>query len=296
MVNINYSFIIPHHNSPELLNRCLDSIPQRDDIEIIVVDDNSDIDKRPVINRADVVFIQIEKDESKGAGRARNFGLRVATGKWLLFSDCDDIYEDGFINVLDKYVDAEDIDVLYYDVYYAWDLKQQNEMWPQKYSSAIRQYLSNKDSKYWLLMVKHIIQAPWNFMLRLDYVKKINAKFEEISKGNDAYFHHYVSMNTNRCEVIPDKVYYWLYNENSITHQKRTREYYMSSIQHNVKIVKILVEAQAWNTIKPFYRGFAKVYSDHGFIFAIRYMFAKAFSGVSWLKIWYNKFVMKISL
>lgn len=37
----NYSFIIPHHNSPDLLNRYLKSIPQREDIEIIVVDDNS---------------------------------------------------------------------------------------------------------------------------------------------------------------------------------------------------------------------------------------------------------------
>ena len=50
----NYSFVIPHHNSPTLLNRCLDSIPQREDIEIIVVDDNSDADKKPQEDRPDV--------------------------------------------------------------------------------------------------------------------------------------------------------------------------------------------------------------------------------------------------
>ena len=41
---INYSVIIPHKNIPKLLQRCLDSIPVRDDLQVIVVDDNSDLD------------------------------------------------------------------------------------------------------------------------------------------------------------------------------------------------------------------------------------------------------------
>ncbi len=39
---ILWSIIVPHHNIPQLLERCLDSIPERDDIQIIVIDDNSD--------------------------------------------------------------------------------------------------------------------------------------------------------------------------------------------------------------------------------------------------------------
>ena len=35
---INYSVIIPHHNCPDLLSRLIDSIPDRDDIQIVVVD------------------------------------------------------------------------------------------------------------------------------------------------------------------------------------------------------------------------------------------------------------------
>ena len=37
---INYSIIIPHKNIPDLLQRCLDSIPRREDVQIID-DDNS---------------------------------------------------------------------------------------------------------------------------------------------------------------------------------------------------------------------------------------------------------------
>ena len=38
-----YSIIVPHKNCVPLLQRCLNSIPQRDDIQIIVVDDVSDL-------------------------------------------------------------------------------------------------------------------------------------------------------------------------------------------------------------------------------------------------------------
>ena len=101
-IMINYSFIIPHHNSPKLLERCLDSIPQRNDIEIIVVDDNSDADKKAYSYRGDVRIINIDVEHTKGAGRARNYGMKEARGKWILFADCDDFYIDGFLEELDK--------------------------------------------------------------------------------------------------------------------------------------------------------------------------------------------------
>lgn len=43
--DINYSIIIPHKNTPDLLQYCLDSIPVRDNVLVIVVDDNSDTNK-----------------------------------------------------------------------------------------------------------------------------------------------------------------------------------------------------------------------------------------------------------
>ena len=92
MSTINYSFIIPHKNSVKLLNRCLDSIPQREDIEIIVVDDNSD--EKPIVKRT-VEVVYLTYKESNGAGKARNIGITKAKGRWLLFADCDDYYVNG---------------------------------------------------------------------------------------------------------------------------------------------------------------------------------------------------------
>ena len=60
-----YSIIIPYKNCPALLNRCIDSIPQRDDVQIIVVDDNSDDDKKPNIIRNDVELVMLDAEHSQ---------------------------------------------------------------------------------------------------------------------------------------------------------------------------------------------------------------------------------------
>ena len=45
-----FSIIIPHKEIPDLLMRCLKSIPVSEDIQVIVVDDNS--------SEADVIFFK----------------------------------------------------------------------------------------------------------------------------------------------------------------------------------------------------------------------------------------------
>lgn len=94
MDEFNYTIIIPHKNCPDLLYRCLASIPRRDNLQIIIVDDNSDFEKVdfetfPGLNEPCVEVYYTK--EGKGAGYARNVGLKHAKGKWLIFVDADDI-------------------------------------------------------------------------------------------------------------------------------------------------------------------------------------------------------------
>ena len=103
-----FSVIIPHYGIPELLRRCLASIPQREDLQVIVVDDASDLtqeekDNYPGLDREGcrVIFTT----EAGGAGYARNVGLRHATGKWLLFMDSDDFFLESCLRLLEKHYD-----------------------------------------------------------------------------------------------------------------------------------------------------------------------------------------------
>ena len=111
-----FTVIIPHKNTPVLLQRCLDSIPLRDDLEVIVVDDDSDpaivdFDHFPGKERKDTTVI-FDKS-GKGAGHARNIGLEHAKGKWLLFADADDYFYPEAFYELDKFKDS-DYDIVYF--------------------------------------------------------------------------------------------------------------------------------------------------------------------------------------
>ena len=72
-----------------------------------------DFDNYPGRDREDVTLI-FDKT-GKGAGYARNIGLVNASGKWVFFSDSDDIFITENLNtVLNKYSES-DADIIYFN-------------------------------------------------------------------------------------------------------------------------------------------------------------------------------------
>lgn len=115
MSQINYSIIIPHRNTPDLLRKCLDSIPVRSDVQVIVVDDNSDSGKVDFGNFPRWPGENYEyylTKEGRGAGFARNVGMEHVRGKWILFADADDFFHPCLSDLMNKYVDS-DADILF---------------------------------------------------------------------------------------------------------------------------------------------------------------------------------------
>ncbi len=225
---INYSFIIPHKNSPILLKRCLDSIPIRRDIEVIVIDDDSsNVDWNLInINQRENTKLIITH-EGKGAGYVRNVGMGYARGKWILFADCDDYYLNGFIDVLDKYKD-KDIDVLYFN----FDESHQPEKRKFKLCHVYDKY-SNTD--YENKIIKYRITPPWNKMISKKYIDKYLIRFEEVSKGNDVLFSFMVGFFTNNIIVESIKLYCYDFNPQSITNERKTIQGYMTYLRGYLK-------------------------------------------------------------
>lgn len=226
---IYYSFVIPHHNTPELLQRLIDSIPQREDIEIIVVDDNSDEDKKACIFRRGVKIIDLDGEHTKGAGHARNIGMDSATGKWLLFADADDFYKHGFIDVLDVYKD-DDIEMLFYNV----DSVDCETLLPGRINRAayhqkmIDDYDESENSRNNLLFLGF---GPWRKMLRMSYVKRLGFQFEEIPKDNDHLFALETSYFARRWKVDNRVLYSLTFHNGSITYGKMTKDKYIAHFQ-----------------------------------------------------------------
>ena len=89
------SFIITTYNiDDEMLRSCIDSILRlslsRDDREIILVDDGSDLP--PLTSISDIIdeIIYI-RQRNQGLSAARNRGLQIANGEYIQFVDGDDM-------------------------------------------------------------------------------------------------------------------------------------------------------------------------------------------------------------
>lgn len=229
---INYSFIIPHKNTPELLKRCVNSIPERKDIQIIVVDDNSDKDKKPNLQREGLEIVLLDNVQSNGAGHARNVGLEHAKGQWLLFADSDDYYKEGFLKILDHYKDSE-IDVLYYSYEYRDGIT--GKLLPDlPYKDFYVSYDGTPNS---IAQIKYRVKVPWNKMVSRKFVVKKHIQFEESLNGNDIFFSLCVGYYSNNNYVDKEPVYVYLKNENSLVNSKKKETHiYICKIRHKFQL------------------------------------------------------------
>ena len=219
---MNYSIIVPHKNAPELLQRCIASIPQRDDVQIIVVDDNSDERKKPDVKRKGVEVILLDSVNSNGAGHARNVGLSHAKGKWILFADCDDYYHNGFMDILEEHVGCP-VDVVFYSCTRTDD--KGNVVSVEKLD----------DSQ--IDMIKYKRHEPWGKMIRKSFIDDYNIHFEECINGNDIFFSQQVGYFCKQYLLENRPVYNYVLNPSSLLHRKRnSNAFYLCILNHRVQL------------------------------------------------------------
>lgn len=182
-----FSIIIPHYNVPDLLMRCLESIPVSEDIQVIVVDDNSPgadtyLKRYPELSRPNLEFIRTT--EGKGAGYARNVGLDHAKGRWLLFADADDFYVDNMYDLINAHYNS-DADVIYFKKrsVYSCDISKPSPRDPTL-NKLVDSFLNNNDQ----MSIRVGYGAPWGKMIRKSLVDRFQLRFDEVKYSNDKYF------------------------------------------------------------------------------------------------------------
>lgn len=118
--NIKISVICPCYNQQELVIKAIDSIPKRNDIEIIVIDDgstdNSWHNMMEYRNRHPEMLnlILLYNEENKGVAYTVNRGYDVAKGEYVVLLGSDDyFYTEKFEEII-KELDGTDL--IYFDV------------------------------------------------------------------------------------------------------------------------------------------------------------------------------------
>lgn len=199
-----YSIIIPHYNLPNLLRRLLTTIPRRDDLQVIVVDDCSteDVDE---LNKLKQDFDWVEwydTGTNGGGGKARNIGLEHAIGKYLIFADADDYFNLCFAEALDRYKDS-DFDLILFAA---------NSVDCDNYQSSFRgNTLSTivnkaKDGDN-IESIRYKVTSPWSKFISSELIKIHNIKFQESKVYNDMRFSQQVDYFSSKLGVDKTAIY-----------------------------------------------------------------------------------------
>ena len=119
------SIIIPFYNNEKYLDEAILSIiNQKYDfskIEVILINDCSTDNSLEVVSKYlkyDNIKV-IDKKKNGGVSKARNDGLKAATGKYIMFLDGDDYLSSNAIKTLYSFIDnhKDDVDLVTYPIY-----------------------------------------------------------------------------------------------------------------------------------------------------------------------------------
>lgn len=115
MNDIKVSLIMTVYDGAEFIRNALDSIPERDDIEIIFVDDGSVDGSFEIMKEYDKVLTKtLKNDKNMGIGYSRHKALKYVDGEYVMFFDCDDTINGDNFNKAIEMLDGSDL--VYFDL------------------------------------------------------------------------------------------------------------------------------------------------------------------------------------
>lgn len=213
-MDINYSFIIPHKNIPHLLQKCLDSIPHNPDVQIIVVDDNSDssiVDFKNFPGYEDRNTKIIFTKEGRGAGYARNVGLQHAIGKWIVFADADDIFTSSINDSMKAYTNDIDHDLIIFDV--AGGSYHEGKKEPDSvsiYNKCFNNLIHGISEELFFR-----ITVVWGKFIKRDLIEQFHIRCDEVSCCDDTMFSLQVACHSSHYKADNAVIYKYYYREGS---------------------------------------------------------------------------------
>ncbi|MDO4497400.1 MAG: glycosyltransferase family 2 protein [Bacteroidales bacterium] len=217
---IKYSFLLCCWNlDVSLIKRMLDSIPQRDDIEILLLDNASNNS-----SNGQSIYASLEGERTRvilhpsriSLGECRNHLIGLAQGEWIIFADVDDIF---FTEELNRVLDSAattDYDLVYWGTktFYT-DGKIVDDSYG--YQGTEIQPLRNRD-----YLIQHRFEA-WRKMVRRDLLMQHSeVRFAPCILCEDVLYSINLLLATSKVGVYPPLVYSYVRDDASILGSKRS--------------------------------------------------------------------------
>ena len=131
MNNVKVSVVIPVYNCAEFLPQCIESLRAQtlDDIEMIFVCDASPDHSLEILRKAEAEDNRIRViafEQNRGVSAARNAGIELAQGEYVIFCDGDDWIEPQMYERLYAMAKDKDADIAFCRVFKDYAHKQEN--------------------------------------------------------------------------------------------------------------------------------------------------------------------------
>jgi len=158
------SVVIPTYNRIEMLERVLDSLEQQSNaptFEVIVVNDGSTDDTATRVDRhiADGRWsfpLRFESQMNAGPGKARNLGVTLATGRYVMFIGDDTVPEAAFLAEHFRIHDENGHDPLVACLGYTG--------WPrEERATPFMDYINDYGLQFGYKLIEHGAVVPFNF-------------------------------------------------------------------------------------------------------------------------------------
>lgn len=210
---MKYSFIVPIYNVEDYLIKCIESLLAQTyrNFEIILVDDGS-TDSSALIadNYAKKwpQFITVKHQENKGLGGARNTGIELSQGEYLLMVDSDDYVSEQLLETINKYLTQYDTDLLIFD----YVVEENGNQGVQR--------LRNLGSYMTITPKQYLSEAlaAWNKVYRASLFKKTGIRFPERIFYEDLATSPCLAIHAVNIGVIEEDLYYYVQRGSSIMH------------------------------------------------------------------------------
>lgn len=211
------SVIVPCFNVEKYLYKCVNRLLEQSfqDIEILLIDDGStdntgglcdELSDRSEIIRA------YHKDNG-GLSDARNFGLRVANGKYIYFCDPDDYVENTLLSALTYDMESINADLSICSYYMEIVDNVGKVLSSQAYSLDENLFLLNQQKIREYLVYLHdqsLVYNAWNKLYKKEIIDKFNLKYKKIPIGEDWEFNLNYLLCCNRITVNKQCLYHYI--------------------------------------------------------------------------------------
>lgn len=210
---IKYSVIIPVYNAEKTIRRCMNSLLNgRHDAEIILVNDGStdlsgEICERCTVEHSNIKYIS---KENGGVSTARNTGLDVATGQYVLFVDSDDYVAPEFFSILDQALENAPCDLIQFSSCYFDGLTKRD----RQYESLVVETREQLMPHIVNAICKKTINGPVAKLYRRDIIDDNHIRFPEgASVAEDRVFNIKYSFFI-QSYAVSDQILYCISTEN----------------------------------------------------------------------------------